>query len=211
MARTRGDFDGDGTADAATLVAVVPAETGCGERALASLRPQYHVRVRFGSGGSVDRRLRRCGTGPCDLRWGQQFAATDLDGDGRDELAVQELPGAVIQTVGLFRVARRDVHALRIAPKRATRAHVKPGPAILGGNFDATLRNPVACRVRPNGSRVLVQMQAEMVGKTINGPWRIERADLKLRRDTLHVVRISTTRTSHGYRGAQRPFQIVCP
>jgi hypothetical protein len=210
LARTRGDFDRDGTSDAAALVALVPAGTGCRERDLASLRPRYHVHVRFGSGGGVDRRLRRCGHGPCDLTPGQLFAATDLDGDGRDELAVQELPGAVIQTVGLFRVTRQDIHPLQIARKRAARAHVNPGPAIVGGNFDATLRNPVLCRVRPDGSRVLVQMQAEMVGEKIDGPWRIERADLKLRDDTLHVVRISTRRTSHGYHGPHQPFQVGC-
>ena len=214
LARTRGDFDGDGTADAATLLASVSAGTGCRGRALASLHPRYSVVVRFGSGGAVDRGLTRCATGPCEFTRGQLFAATDLAGDGRSEFAVAEGPGAVIQTVGLFRVTRQDIHPLWIAPERAARAHLKPGPAILGGNFDATFQEPVVCRVRPDGSRMLVQIQSEMVGKTIDGPWRIERADLKLRGDTLHVVRVSTTRTSHGYHGPHHPLQplhVVCP
>ncbi len=192
MARTRGDFDGGGTADAARLVALVPAGTGCGEHALASHHPRYHVRVSFGSGGYVEHRLTRCATGPCEFTRGELFAATDLNGDGRSELAVAEGPGAVIQTVGLFRVRRHDIHSLRIAPKQAARAHMQPGPAIVGGNFDASDTNPVACRMRPDGRPVLVQMHAMMAGKTIDGPWRIERVDLKLRRDTLHVVRIFT-------------------
>ncbi len=209
MARTRGDFDGDGRPDAATLIEVVTAGNGC-KGTHGARSPRYHVRARFGSGGSVDHRLRRCATGPCELTRGQLFGATDLNGDGRGELAIAEGPGAVIQTVGLFRVTRHGIHPLRIAPERAARAHVRPGPAIMGGNFDATLRDPVVCRVRPDGSRVLVQLQAEMVGKTIEGPWRIERADLELRGDMLHVARISMTRTRHGYRGPQQPVQVVC-
>lgn len=208
LANTRGDFDGDGVPDAATLVDMVAGS--CKERALASRPGRYHARVRFGSGGSIDRALRRCGQGPCDLTRGQLFAATDLDGDGRDELAVQELPGAVIETVGFFRVTRHDIHPLRLSPEQTARVYLKPGPAILGGNFDATFREPVACRVRPDGSLVLVQIQAEAVGHTLRGSWRVKRAYLKLRGDTLHIVRI-TTRTSRGYHGPRRPFQVVCP
>ncbi len=210
LAKTMGDFDGDGTSDAATLIDRLPARRDCTERATSSRPRRYQVRVKFGSGGTLHRSLKRCGSGPCELTRGQLFTATDLRGNGRSELALKVGPGAVIQMVGFFRVGRHAIHPLRIAPERTGQAHLKPGPAILGGNFDASLTSPVACQVRPDGSHVLIQITAQPTGNSIDGPWRIERVHLELRGETLHVVRISTTRTRHGYHGPLRLFRNSC-
>jgi hypothetical protein len=216
VARTTGDFDGDGTPDVARLAALASPGQSCA-RILAPTR--YLLRVSFGSGGKLDQRLRRCGDGPCAGGGiGQPFAATDLNGDGRSELAVGVGPGTAIAFVEFFRVARRTIRPLRIAPASKAKAHLRPGPAILGGGFDSGGISPVACLVKPDGGRVLASIQAAPIGSSLDGPWRVHRADLALRGETLHVVQVSTTTTAHGFyshgfrfHGPWPQFQVACP
>jgi hypothetical protein len=215
LARTTGDFDGDGARDVATLVDVVPAAQTC-KHAVTFARPHLHLRVVFGSGGEVDQRLTHCAYGLCPDAPGRLFAATDLDGDGRSELAVEVGPGAAIDNLEFFRVARHAIHPLRIAPEGTARADLRPGLAVLGGGFDSGQQSPVACEVRPNGSRVLVSVHAFLVGNSIAGPWRVHRAELELRGNTLRVVGASTT-TTHGlhlrgfhFHGYGSQLQVAC-
>ncbi len=208
LARTTGDFDGDGTPDVAALVLLAPAGETCREAQYGSGGPpDFHLRVSFGSGGTLDHRFTYCPGGPCGA---EAFTATDLDGDGRSELAVEVGPGAAVDFVEFFRVERDAVHPLQIKSVGAAKAHLKPGPAILGGGFDSTLQSPVACEVRPDGTRVLVSIQAEMVGNSIEGPWRVTHVELELRGDTLHIVAISTTTTRHGFKSLALRFRVVC-
>jgi hypothetical protein len=211
LGKTAGDFDGDGTRDRATLVDVAPAGRTC-KHALALSRPRLHVHVVFGSGGETDGKLTHCTYGPCSPPIGRPFTATDLDGDGRSELAIEVGPGSAIDYVEFFQVTRHAVHPLRIAPDPAFQGdhralfELKPGPAALGGGFDSGLQSPVACQVRPDGTRVLVFVQAENLG---GGTWRVIRVDLQLRDDILHVVQISKT-APRGLGIGPRRFQVAC-
>lgn len=212
LARTTGDFDGDGAPDVATLVAPVATGQGC---AHVLARP-FRLRVSFGSGRKLDQVL-PCGQRPCaGGSVGEPFTATDLDGDGRSELAVGVGPGAAIDFVGFFRVSDRAIRPLRIAREGTTTAGLRPGRAVLGGGFDSSGVSPVACRVRPDGARVLVSIHATPIGK-FNGSWRVHRAELALRGDLLHVVRVSTTTSRHGFQapglhlhGIRAQFNVAC-
>ena len=212
-ARTTGDFDGDGAPDVATLVAPLPPGQSCAH--LPAPR-RVHLRVSFGSGRNFDQVL-RCGHRPCSGgSVGEPFTATDLDGDGRSELAVGVGPGAAIDFVEFFRVTNRAIRPLRIASEATAKAEVRPGRAVLGGGFDSSGVSPVACLVRPDGTGVLVSVHATPVGK-FNGPWRVQRAELALRGDVLHVVRVSTTTTRHGFQapgldlhGIGAQFHVAC-
>jgi hypothetical protein len=174
------------------------------------------VRVSFGSGGNLDQVL-RCGQRPCSGgSVGEPFTGTDLDGDGRSELAVGVGPGAAIDFGEFFRVTNRAIRPLRIASEGAARANLRPGLAVLGGGFDSSGVSPVACLVRPDGTRVLVSVHATPIGK-FNGPWRVHRAELALRGDALHVVRVSTTTSRHGFEapglhlhGIGAQFNVAC-
>ncbi len=146
--------------------------------------PRFRLRVRFGSGGGYEGSFAYCGE---DLGCGRAaFTATDLDGDGRSELAVDVGPGAAIDSFEFFRVDRRGFRPLRVAPDRTGKAHLSPGPAVLGGGFDSGSQNPVSCEVRPDGTRVLVITSADQ--PSFPGPWHVERMDLELRGDTLYAV-----------------------
>jgi hypothetical protein len=213
LARTTGDFDGDGASDVATLVAPVAPGQTC---AHVLAPPRVRLRVSFGSGRNLDQVL-RCGDRPCfGGSVGEPFTGTDLNGDGRTELAVGVGPGAAIDLVEFFRLTTRAVRPLRIAPEGTAKAKLRPGPAVLGGGFDSGQTSPVACLVRPDGTPVLVSVHATPIGR-FNGPWRVHRAELALRGTVLHVVRVSTTTSRHGFEargfhfhgyGAQ--FHVAC-
>lgn len=200
-AMTTGDFDGDGTPDIATLVDVLSAGQTCHQDLSSHLR----IRVAFGSGGGFDRPFTYCGGGACD----SVFTATDLGEDGRSELAVEVGPGAAVDFLEFFRVDRRGLHPLRIAAAGAARAGLKAGPAVLGGGFDSGVQSPVACKIRPNGSRVLISIHAQSLSSRITGPWRVQRTELRLRGDSLHVITISTS-TVRGFPIGSLRFRNGC-
>jgi hypothetical protein len=214
LARTTGDFDGDGAPDVARLVDPVAAGQSC---AHVLAPPRVHLRVSFGSGRTLDQLL-RCGDRACfGGSVGEPFTGTDLDGDGRSELAVGVGPGAAIDFVEFFRVNKRAIRPIRIAPDGTAKAELRPGPAVLGGSFDSSATSPVACLVRPDGTRVLASVHATPIVNKLNGPWRVHRAELALRGDVLHVVKVSATTTRHGFQaggfhfngfGAQ--FHVAC-
>ncbi len=197
-----GNFDRDGTPDVATLVDVLPAGQTCHQ----DLSSRLRIRVAFGSGGGFDRPFTYCTGGACD----SIFTAADLAGDGRSELAVKVGPGAAVDFVGFSRVGRHGLHPLRIAPAGAAKAGLKPGPAVFGGGFDSGLQSPVACKIRPDGSRVLISIHAEPVGSRITGASRVQRTELRLRGESLHLVGVSTS-TVRGFRIGSLRFRNGCP
>ena len=197
-----GDFDGDGTPDTATLVDVLPTGQTCHQ----DLSHHLRIRVTFGSGGSFDRPFTYCTGGACDA----VFTATDLAGNGRSELAVEVGPGAPIDFVEFFRVGRHGLSPLRIAAAGAAKAGLKPGPAVFGGSFDSGAQSPIACTIRPDGSRVLTFTQAQPLSGRITGPWRVHRTELQLRGGSLHVIAVSTA-TVHGLPVGSLRFHNGCP
>jgi hypothetical protein len=201
-ATTTGDFDGDGTPDTATLVDVLPAGQTCHQ----DLSSRLRIRVAFGSGGSFDRPFTYCGGGACD----SVFTATDLGGNGKSELAVEVGPGAAVDYVEFFAVGRHGLRPLRIASAATAKTGLKPGPAVFGGGFDSGVQSPVACKIRPDGSRVLISVHAESLGRRITGPWRVQRTELRLRGGSLHVIGISTS-TVRGFRIGSLRFRNGCP
>ncbi|TMK55709.1 MAG: hypothetical protein E6G54_09680 [Actinobacteria bacterium] len=159
QATTSGDFDGDGTTDEAELVELVSGPVSCqnGGEVTSHLLPQQ-IDVHFGSGQMLQQPFKDCQ--PC-LTGGGVFSATDLDGDGRDELAIDVGPGASLDDVEFYRVDLNGVHPLLVADP-GDPPYVEPGPAILGGGFDSGLQSPIACRTNADGTRELVSVHASM-------------------------------------------------
>lgn len=185
QATTSGDFDGDGTVDEAKVVALVPAAVSCERNGdvYAQMESQQ-LEVAFGSGRSLDQALADCQ--PC-LTGSLVFTATDLDGDGRDELALDVGPGAAIDYVEFYRVDPGEVSPL-VVSEPGDPPYVEPGPAILGGGFDSGLWSPIQCRVAVDGSHELVSVHAENLTGPITGPWKVHTTTMVLEGDRLVVT-----------------------
>ncbi len=190
---TTGDFDGDGVTDRAELVAIVSGDVFCEDtgRVVSHLLSEQ-IDVRFGSGQTLEWPFTACK--PC-MTGGETFTPTDLDGDGRDELAIDVGPGAAIDYVGFYRVDPHGIHPLVVADP-ADRPYMKPGPAILGGGFDSGLWSPIECRVDADGTRELVSVHAENITGPITGPWKVHRTTMVLRGDNLIVVAVAEDQSS---------------
>jgi hypothetical protein len=181
LARTSGDFDGDGAKDVALLETF---DQRCADKV--AKRPTIHIE--FGDGTIWQRQFKQCQGGSCN----EVFAATDLDGDGRSELVTEVGPGSALDFVELFRVARHGLQPLTIAPPGRPQLGISPGPAIFGGGFDSGAQNPITCLVTTRGMRWLIAIAAEFRGDA----WRVHRTQLQLIRDDLHVVSSTTITTS---------------
>jgi hypothetical protein len=100
------DFDGDGREDQAVV-----GRPGCG--------PRHELWVFLASGGRLRRALDRESLGGLWQEHGHacvpgcSAGATDLDGDGRDELTVTLARGASQYGFGVFRVGRKAIRRLR--------------------------------------------------------------------------------------------------
>jgi hypothetical protein len=204
---TTGDFDGDGSGDEATIVAVVPADVSCDRNGDVYTQLQsQRIEVAFGSGQMLDQPLTDCQ--PC-LTGSLVFAATDLDGDGRDEVAIDVGPGAATDYVEFFRVDPRAVHPL-VVDDPGDPPYVRPGPAILGGGFDSGLWSPIECRVDAEGTRALVSVHAENMTGPITGPWKVHRTTMFLRGDDLVVVAVSDDQSKDYFSRRSEVFQNGC-
>jgi hypothetical protein len=179
---TAGDFDGDGLQDRVVLFDEIPA----GETCLQDVSPYLRIEVRFESGDRIDAPFRYCSGGTC----GGVFTATDLDADGRDELAIDVGPGAAIAFMEFFRVDTDGIHPL-VIQEPADPPFVKPGGAVLGGGFDALSQSPVECRVGSDGDPELVSIHAEAGGNPSTDPWLVHRTTMVLHGDRLVVTSTS--------------------
>ena len=206
QATTSGDFDGDGTTDEAELVELVSDHVSCqnGGEVVSHLLSQQ-IDIQFGSGQMLQQPFKDCQ--PC-LTGGGVFSATDLDGDGRDELAIDIGPGASLDDVEFYRVDLIGVHPLLVADP-GDPPYVEPGPAILGGGFDSGLQSPIACRKNADGTRELVSVHAENVGGNVDGPWKIHTTTMVLQGDGLVVTSSKDSRGSFSM--TSRVFQNGCP
>jgi hypothetical protein len=207
QATTTGDFDGDGSADVAKIIAVVPADVSCGRNGnvYAHLESQ-RIEVTFQTGQTLQQSFTECQ--PC-LTGTDVFEATDLDGDGRDELAVDVGPGAATDYVEFFRVGSDEIHPLVVADP-ADPPYVKPGPAILGGGFDSGLWSPIECGVDADGTRALVSVHAENMTGPLTGPWKVHRTTMFLQGNDLVVVAVAEDQTKGFFSRRSEAFQNAC-
>jgi hypothetical protein len=201
-----GDFDGDGTTDTATFVEDASGNVSCDRRAdvIENLSSQEVV-VRFGSGEALEEPFTDCA--PC-LTGGEVFAATDLDGDGRDELAIDVGPGAAIDSVGFYRIDPSAIDPLTVADP-GDPPYLDPGPAVLGGGFDSALQSPIRCRTNADGTRELVSIHAENLTGPITGPWHVHRTVMVLEGDRLFVTSATDSREPFSMTG--EVFRDDCP
>jgi len=183
QATTSGDFDGDGTTDSAEFVEVASGQVSCdrGGEVFVLLLSQELV-VRFGSGQTLQQPFTDCQGGLCAY----VFEPTDLDGDGRDELAIDVSSGGATGFEEFYRVDPDGIRPLVVA-EPGDPPYVEPGPAILGGGFDSVMQSPVVCRVNDDGIRELISIHAENIGDSLSGPWQAHTTTMVLRGDRLVV------------------------
>lgn len=184
QATASGDFDGDGTTDQAEFLEIVSGSVSCdrGGEVFKNLASQDVV-VRFGSGQTLEQPFTDCQGGLCAY----VFEALDLDGDGRDELAVDVSSGGAIGLVEFYRIDRGGIRPLVIA-QPGDPPYVEPGPAILGGGFDSGLQSPIVCRVRDDGTREIVSIHAQNVGDSLSGPWKVHTTTMVLQDEQFVVT-----------------------
>jgi len=201
-----GDFDGDGATDDAEFVVIVSGEVSCADGGVVADLQSQELAVRFASGQTIDRPFpsTECNGGSC----ADVFEATDLDGDGRQELAIDVGPGSAVAFMEFFRVEPSALHPLMIA-EPGDPPYLEPGSAMIGGGFDATQHSPVACRVNVDGTRKIVSIHASLIGDAISGPWQIHTSVLLLRGDRL-VVTTSSDAEDHSPIGGPL-FENDCP
>jgi hypothetical protein len=211
QARTSGDFDADGTTDSAQFLefasGIVPCERS-GE-VFKNLSAQK-LEIRFGSGQELEKPFADCQGGLCAY----VFAAADLDGDGRDELAVDVSGSGDAGLVEFYRVDPDGIWPLVVA-EPGDPPYVEPGPAIIGGGYNSVLQSPIVCRVNDDGTRELVSIHAENVGDSLSGPWEVHTTTMALRAERLVVTSTSDSRSSFpGTSGIPRfsesPFENAC-
>lgn len=184
QATTSGDFDGDGAADEAEFIEVASGSVSCDRvREVFESLSSQEVLIRFGSGQTLEQAFTGCQGGLCAYL----FSATDLDGDGRDELALDVSSAAATGLVEFYRVDPEGIRPLVIADP-GDPSYVQPGPAILGGGFDSGLQSPIICRVNDDGTRELVSIRAENVGNSLSGPWVVHRSTIVLHGERLLVT-----------------------
>jgi Tol biopolymer transport system component len=205
VARTSGDFDGDGTTDQAQFVDLVRGHVSCENPATVTSHVQSReIVVRFGSGQTLDQPFTGCQSSCAQ----SAFEATDLAGDGRYELAIDVGLGAAIDFIQFFRVDQSGISPLLIA-EPGDPPYVKPGPAVIGGGFDSGSQSPVACRVAPDGTRELVAVAAENTGSRVDGPWHIHTTTMILKGDRLQVR--SSSDTQGPFPMTSKIFDNGCP
>lgn len=192
QARTSGDFDGDRTTDSAQFLELASGIVSC-ERSgevFKNLSSQ-ELEIRFGSGQTLEKPFTDCQGGLCAY----VFAVANLDGDGRDELAIDVTSAAAVGLVELYRVDPVGIRPLVIA-EPGDPPYVEPGPANLGAGFDSGLQSPIVCRVNDDGTRELVSIHAENVGNSLSGPWEVHTTTMVLRGERLIVMATSDSRSS---------------
>ena len=174
-----GDFDGDGSADRAKLLALVPLpHSDCGARSLEA-GWQFELTVELGSTTFVASFGDCINPSDCKL-----LSGSDFDGDGRDELAVT-LSASSSSVWAIYRITETGIHPLDLAAP-GDPGFLEPGPIRLGGHQTSIMSSGFDCRVEDDGSRVLVAWSAERDDAV--SPYRMHLTTLELDGDTFRVV-----------------------
>jgi hypothetical protein len=183
QATSSGDFDGDGATDEAEFIEVVSGGVSCDrDGGVFKNLSSQEIIIRFGSGQAVEQTFNDCQGGLCAY----VFSATDLDGDGRDELAIDVSSGGATGLEEFYRVDPDGIRPLFVA-EPGDLHYVEPGPAILGGGFDSVMQSPIVCRMKDDGTRELVSVHAENLGDSLSGPWQLHTTTMVLQGNRLVV------------------------
>lgn len=159
----RGDFDGDGEADTARLFEC------SGDSATWTIELDWNGPAGFWE-------LAECDTG-CAL-----LAAPDLDGNGKDELAVVTFNFSIQEVVLYVAPPRKPGPApLTVAPPGDPEGGFEPGAiAEFGYGGDAFWTYNVRCEDRPEG-RVIIQTAAESLPHdSVDAVWHVHETVLRL-------------------------------
>lgn len=181
--RSRGDFDGDGETDVATLHVLVPLPD-CGSPWPAGTPWRAELVVSLAA-GTFSVPFEDC-QAPFTCR---VLEGSDFDRDLRAELPIVLGPGAAVSYVGMYRVEPGLVRPLELAPPGdpgyLEPGPIEPGPILVGGPSDATSQSGFACR-SAGARRELVAWRAERDDAV--SPWRVHETILELRGDVFVVV-----------------------
>ncbi len=180
QSESAGDFDGDGSPDAAELYALIPSPSArCGPSAL-DLGWHFELRVDLSSATTITVPFSDCES----LFDCQLLKGSDFDGDGRDELPVMLSMSASSRT-GIYRVSATGIESLYLTPP-GDPGFLQPGPIRLGGEQSAIMRSGFECRIRDDGSHELLAWSAERDDAV--SPYRLHVTTLELAGDTFTVV-----------------------
>jgi len=180
--RAEGDFDGDGTADTASLYALVPGTVKCGG-GVVELAWRWELTVERASGVDTVQSFDDClaiSTG-CHLQ-----GAPDFDADGTSELVVAVGTGGSVSYAQIYRVEGDRVIAIQLDPPGDPDGLLTPGPILLGGSTDAVDQSGFYCPVRQDGSRAIIAWQATRDDG--ESPWTLHLTTLELRGNAFAVV-----------------------
>ncbi len=197
---SRGEFDGDGLPDVATLNINASSRASCGQGPV-----RAELSVSFGSGDSFRRTFPDCSSTACSLLGGSDFL-----GSGRDELVVALGPGTVISEASVYFLDHHGWTRATVAPPGDPGTGIEPGPILLGGNNDSGLGTRFACRLSPGGGPELVQWIAEAIA-TRNGPVDVHESVLRLSGTTFSVVSNRAFQTTDERFRPPLPGPTLCP
>jgi hypothetical protein len=163
---TVGDLDGDGQPDRVVVFDRSGPHQVCDEMNPAA---RWHVDVVLGRGGRLRRPL-PCDKGPVFCR----PVTGDLEGDGRDEVAVETCCGAIVSERQVYRLSGHRLVSLRFVGPGVGR--LRAGSLVLTIVSDSGTHDGFGCRAHPDGATTLIAWTGELVRP---GLWRLERARLR--------------------------------
>jgi Tol biopolymer transport system component len=163
----RGDFDGDGRADTATVLRA--------QCSLLTEPSEWAIELDW-NGPTGAWPVREC------VEWCQALAAPDLDGDGRDELAIQ-VEAFSIHIFHVYAALPREPGpvALQVAPPGDPEGGFEPGASpMFSAGGDAFWTYNVRCDQRAEGQVIVVTAAESLPHDSPDAVWHVRETVLRL-------------------------------